>query len=209
MKELFKTNIDYNSIDFVSVKKALYASDSIYFLTKKETQILIKEWNDSEYEGIYKMIPNYFIRIHLKNDSVRTFRTNRELIKENSDWTYGLSSPKLLSSFWKNAQAIPPPPKPPILIECDSMSKKAKTDYKSGIREYTIMGLVIATELEMHYSDYMKRNYNITMKANCVPSLHDECYAQSMTSEIEKEYGEDFMRLTRERAEAEYKEQGK
>ncbi len=92
----------------------------------------------------------------------------------------------------------------PILIECDSMSKKAETDYKNGIREYTIMGLVYATELEMYYSDYMKRNYNITMKANCVPTFLDECYAQSMVFEIEEEYGENFMKLTREKAELEF-----
>jgi len=97
----------------------------------------------------------------------------------------------------------------PILIECDSMSKKAETDYKNGIREYTMMGLVVATELEIHYSDYMKRNYNITMKANCVPSFLDECYANSMAFEIEEEYGEDFIKLTREKAEIEFNKKRK
>ena len=96
-----------------------------------------------------------------------------------------------------------------ILIECDSLSKKAETDYKNGIREYTIMGLVEATELEMHYSDFMKRNYNITMKVNCVPTFLTECYAESMIFEIEDEYGKDFMRLTREKAEAEFNKQRK
>ena len=114
---LHKTNIDYKLVDNISIKKGLYASDSIYFLTDKEVKIIINEWNNSEYKGIYKMIPNYWIRINLKNDSVRIFRTNGELIKEDNDWTYGLSSPKLVSSLWKNAQAIPPPPKPPILID--------------------------------------------------------------------------------------------
>ena len=71
------------------------------------------------------------------------------------------------------------------------------------------MGLVEATELEMHYSDFMKRNYNITMKANCVPTFLDECYAQSMAFEIEEEYGENFMQLTREKAKKEFNEQRK
>ena len=49
-----------------------------------------------------------------------------------------------------------------ISMECDSLSQKAVTDYKNGIREYTLMGLVYTTELELYYSDFMKRNYNIT-----------------------------------------------
>lgn len=57
-----------------------------------------------------------------------------------------------------------------IFSECDSLSKQAEIDYKNGIREYTMMGLVEVTKFEMFYSDFMKRNYNITMKANCVPN---------------------------------------
>ncbi|GGG60783.1 hypothetical protein [Bizionia arctica] len=97
----------------------------------------------------------------------------------------------------------------PILIECDSMYEKAEADYKNGIKEYTIMGLVYATELEMYYSDFMKRNYNITMRVNCVPNYPQSCYEESMNYEIEEEYGEDFMKLTREKAEMEFNEQRK
>jgi len=204
-----KTNIDYKLVDFISIKKELYASDSIYFLTDKEVQIIIKEWNNSEFKGIYKYFPNYWVRINFKNDSVRTFRASDELIKEDSDWTYGLSSPELLSSLWENAQVIPPPPKPPILIGFDSINRKAKADYKNGIREYTVLGLVEATEFEIYYSDFMKRNYNITMKANCTPTTLAEYYAESMIYEIENEYGENFMELTRIKAEKEFNKQRK
>jgi hypothetical protein len=109
-----------------------------------------------------------------------------------------------------NAEKLPTPElTDSILIECDSVSKKAETDYKNGIREYTMTGLVVATELEIHYSDFMKRNYNITMKANCVLTLLNQCYDQSMALQIEEEYGEDFIRLTREKAEIEFNQQQK
>lgn len=110
---IHKNIIDLDLVDYVSIKKELYATDSIYFLTKNEIKSLTDEWNKSEFKGMYKMIPKYWIRVHLKNDSIRSFRVNGNLIKENSDWTYSLSDSTLISSLWKNPIAIPPPPKPP------------------------------------------------------------------------------------------------
>ncbi len=200
-----KTRIDYDLIDFVSIKKELYATDSIYFLTGGESRVLVDEWNSSKPIGMSKMIPEFWIRVHLKNDSIRIFRATGDLMKEDNDWTYVMSNASLFSDFWVNAQAIPPPPKPPVLnAACDSISEKAKTDYKNGTREYIVMGLVEDTEFEMYYSDYMQRNYNITMKANCVPTILEECYAESMIDEIEKEYGADIIELTKVKAQIEF-----
>ncbi len=200
-----KSIIDYDSVEFVSIKKELYATDSIYFLTGDETRTLVDEWNAAELEGMNKMIPEFWVRVHLKNDSIRLFRTSGNFMKEDSDWTYVLSNANLFSNLWKNAQAIPPRPELINLIgECDSISEKAKTDYENGVREYTVLGLVESTEFEMFYSNYMQQNYNISMKANCVPTMLDECYAEAMIAEIEKEYGADFIEQVREKAKVEF-----
>ena len=92
----------------------------------------------------------------------------------------------------------------PIFVECDSLTKKAEKDYGSGIREYTIMGTVYLTEFEKYYSDFMKEKYNITMKVNCVPNFPETCYKETLNYKIEEEYGEDFIKLTREKAVIEF-----
>ena len=204
---IHRINIDIDLVDFISIKKEVYKSDSIYFLTKEEIKVLSNEWNNSEFKGIYKMIPVYGIRVHLKNDSIRSFVVNKNLIKENSDWTYSFSNTKLISSLWKNAEAIPPPP--PLFMECDSINQKAKKDYQNGIREYIVLGTVYMTDFEMFYSNFMKKTHNIIIKANCSPSMIEESYAESMMDEIEKEYGENFIQLSRKNAEIEFSKRPK
>jgi len=92
----------------------------------------------------------------------------------------------------------------PILVECDSMSKKAEADFKNGIREYDILGTVEMTEFESFYWKFMEEKYKIVIKANDQPSFLEECYAESMNYEIEKEYGEDFIENTINEAKIEY-----
>lgn len=200
-----KMSIDKDSIEFVSIKKQLNASDSIYFLTNKEIQQIVYELNNSKYKGLYKMIPKFLVHINFKNDSVRTFRTNGKLIKENNDFTYSLSTPLLIADLWKKAGTIPPPPKPPTIIGCDSINKKAKTDYQNGVRIYDILGTVETTKFELFYWKFMKEKYKITIKANDQPSVSEECYAETMNYEIEKEYGENFIEQTIKEAKKLYK----
>ncbi len=97
----------------------------------------------------------------------------------------------------------------PNLIECDSMKKKAETDFKNGVLEYDILGTVEMTEFESFYWEYMQEKYKIVIKSSDQPSFLEECYAESMNYEIEEEYGKDFMKLTREKAEMEFKKQRK
>ena len=93
----------------------------------------------------------------------------------------------------------------PIFVECDSISKKAVIDYKNGIREYDILGTVEMTEFEQFYWKFMEEKYKIVIKANDQPSFSEECYAESMNYEVEKEYGEDFIDRTINKARIEYK----
>ena len=92
----------------------------------------------------------------------------------------------------------------PILIECDSMSTKAETDFKNGIRVYDILGTVELTEFESFYWKFMEEKYEIIIKANDEPSFLEECYAESMNYEIEKEYGEGFINNTIKEARIEF-----
>jgi hypothetical protein len=97
----------------------------------------------------------------------------------------------------------------PFFKECDSLTKKAKLDYKNGIRDYTIMGTVYLTDFEMFYSEFMKRNYKVRMKANCVPEFPQECYESTLNYELEKEYGENFIEQTRKHAKTEFEKEQK
>jgi len=95
----------------------------------------------------------------------------------------------------------------PILIECDSMTKKAEADFKNGIREYDILGTVVMTEFESFYWKFMEEKYKVLIKANDQPSFLEECYAESMNYEIEKVYGVDFIERTIKEARIEFKKQ--
>jgi len=92
----------------------------------------------------------------------------------------------------------------PILRECDSIGQIAKSDYKNGIREYDILGTLEMTKFEQFYWKFMKEKYQIEIKANDQPSFQEECYAESMNSEIEEEYGKGFINKTIKDAKIEF-----
>ncbi|ADR23156.1 hypothetical protein MATR_29950 [Marivirga tractuosa] len=92
----------------------------------------------------------------------------------------------------------------PIFRECDSLIEKASLDFENGIRDYTIMGTVYATEFEMFYFEYMKEHHDVTIKASCVIDFPRECYQSAMNSLIEKELGEDIIEKTRKAAKEEF-----
>ncbi|OBX17465.1 hypothetical protein ES675_16335 [Bizionia algoritergicola] len=95
-----QTKIDIELIENIYIKKRLNETDSIR-LNNKQTELFVTEWNIATSEGLYKMGPEFWIIVKLKNDSIRKFRTNRNLIKEKNDWTYSVSDSTLVSSFWK------------------------------------------------------------------------------------------------------------
>ena len=104
---------------------------------------------------------------------------------------------------------IPKPPKIEVDVECEKMEKKAIKDFNNGIREYNYLGLVIATKFEVYYSDYMKREYNIIIKASCTANYLEDCYSEIMNDEIERKYGLGFMEKTRKKAKRKFKKNNK
>ena len=65
------------------IKKRLNETDSIR-LNNEQTELFVREWNNATSEGLYKMGPEFWIIVKLKNDSIRKFRTNSNLIKEKN-----------------------------------------------------------------------------------------------------------------------------
>lgn len=96
-----QTKIDPELIESIYIKKRHNEMDSIH-LNKEQMALFVKEWNNAKSEGLYKMGPEFWIILKLKNDSIRKFRTNRNLIKEKNDWTYSLSDSALIGSFWNH-----------------------------------------------------------------------------------------------------------
>lgn len=101
-----QTKIDIESINHVYIKKDLYGTDSIR-LNEDQVKLFVDKWNKAKSRGLYKMGPEFWITIKLKNDSVRSFKTNQDLIKENNDWTYSISDTTLIKSFWKPTYSFP------------------------------------------------------------------------------------------------------
>lgn len=158
-----KNNIDINSVDFISLKKKLNATDSIYFLTQDEIKLVVNEWNNSKKEGLYKMVPNYHIRVHLKNDTIRSFRVNGELIKESGDWAYSLSNYNLISSLWDKAIVIPPPPPPPKFysFNADSVCSLNEDARPKKNKQNNIIGKYYIDEF---FRSYLTRNINLRVE---------------------------------------------
>lgn len=92
-------------IEKVTLKKRHNDADSVV-LSSDQIGQLVEKWNYSEFKGLYKMTPKYWATVHLKNDSTRYFRVNKDLIKENSDWTYSLNDSLLIDSFWASGHPI-------------------------------------------------------------------------------------------------------
>lgn len=97
-----QTKIDLELVDEIYIIKRLDQIDSIR-LNKVDTKLFVSEWNNAKFEGLYKMGSKFWVILKLKNDSIRKFTTNRNLIKENKDWTYSLTDSTIINSMWKSS----------------------------------------------------------------------------------------------------------
>lgn len=102
------TSLEFDSIESVYLKKELYGTDSVK-LSQNQIGQLVEKWNYSESKGLSKMMPKFWISVHLKNDSIRKFRVNGDLIKENGDWAFSIGDSLLISSFWTFTYSFPKP----------------------------------------------------------------------------------------------------
>ena len=83
------TKLDVSLIENVFIKKVPDGVDSIE-LSKEQIQLFVRQWNDSKSRGLTKMIVEYWVTVHLKNDSTRNFRINGDCIKEYQDFGFSI-----------------------------------------------------------------------------------------------------------------------
>jgi len=93
--------ISIDSIKEIVLTQKFHGIDTV-FLSKEQIELVANQLNNSKSEGMYKMGIQFWLGIKLKNDSVRTFRINNQLIKEHGDWAYSISDTTLFSTIWES-----------------------------------------------------------------------------------------------------------
>jgi hypothetical protein len=145
-----QTKIDLEKVDYIHIKKTLYGTDSIR-LNNEQTELFVNEWNNAESKGLYKMGPDFWLFLKLKNGSIRKFRANRNLIKEKSDWTYSISDSTLINSFWIPTYSFDKPKNYNPISFIEEVSKTLKTE-KDTIR----IGMTMTDEFPI---DWVKEEH--------------------------------------------------
>ena len=109
-KSASKVPLDLNAIEFILIRNNPINSDpakTIYRqLDYKQCQLFVKTFNNSKSCGLYKFIVEYWVDIHFRNGSIRSFRINSKHLKERGDTTFDLGDTKCLENLWKNAMTI-------------------------------------------------------------------------------------------------------
>ena len=142
--------IDIEKVDYIHIKKALYGTDSIR-LNNEQIELFVTEWNNAKSEGLYKIGPEFWIILNLKNDSIRKFRANRNLIKEKSDWTYSISDSTLINSFWIPTYSFLKPNQSNPISFIEGASETLKTE-----KDTVQIGLMMTDEFS---DDWVKEEH--------------------------------------------------
>lgn len=103
-----KLIIEKELVEKIFIRKSLSGIDSV-LLSDKQTDLFISEWNNSNSKGYNKIKSEYWITVKQKNDIIRRFVVNKNLIREKNDWTYIISDSTLFSSFWKEKKSFENP----------------------------------------------------------------------------------------------------
>ena len=93
-----KQKVDKSLISYVEIRKQF---DTVSLrLTDEQTSDFIDSWNASSAKGPYKFLPEYLLTIQFKGDSSLSYRTNSDLIKQKSDWTYSIGDKDYFKDIW-------------------------------------------------------------------------------------------------------------
>ena len=89
-----KQDIELATIDNVELRKHQYQKDSLNInlklLNGEQSKWLVDKWNNAKSKGLCKYIPIYWLTIHFKDGSKRTFIINGQSIKESNDYCFDL-----------------------------------------------------------------------------------------------------------------------
>ncbi len=170
-----KNKIDFESIDFVYIKKDLSGNDSIR-LNEKQIGLFVDKWNKAKSRGIYKIGPEFWITIKLKNDSVRRFKTNKDLVNEHNDWTYSISDTNLINSFWESTYLFSDPKSYNPISFIKEASKTLKTE-KDTLR----IGMIIKNQFPI---DWVKKEHIAPLFSLLESKEVCGCYLNPLSSYI-------------------------
>jgi hypothetical protein len=101
-----KSNIDNEMVDFIEIKNRAGQFDTldnrIKRLTVEQKNQFIEKFNNSKPIGLGKSLPFYFIYVHLKDGTKRSFRINGQFIKENNDYCFDLRDGQFIEKIWND-----------------------------------------------------------------------------------------------------------
>lgn len=90
--------LDRNEVEYIEIRKQL---DTVSLrLTSAQVDDLIDRLNKSNVKGLTKYLPEYTLMLHLKGDSVISYRASRDLIKESDDLTYTIGETDYFRTLW-------------------------------------------------------------------------------------------------------------
>jgi len=103
-----KQNIELAAIDNVELRKHQYQKDSLNInlklLNGEQSKWLVDKWNNAKSNGICTYIPTFWLAIHFKDGSKRTFRINGQSIKESNDYCFDLGDNLYLDQLWTKTE---------------------------------------------------------------------------------------------------------
>jgi hypothetical protein len=140
-----KSNIDIETVDFIEIKNRVGQSDTLDNLTKRLTDDqknqFVEKFNNSKPNGLRKAIPLYFIDVHLKDGTKRSYRINGQYIKENNDYCFDLGESKFIESIWNELK--PSQSNTKFFIKDDSKySKTFLAEFKARHSVYQSVSLI-------------------------------------------------------------------
>lgn len=100
--------LDYRNVTEIEITNNCYPTDSCEIITHSLDDNLIEELignlNNASSTGQCKFYVLYWLDIHFKDGTKRTFRINGQSIKEENDWCFTIDSPDFagkLGTNWK------------------------------------------------------------------------------------------------------------
>ena len=93
-----KPKFDRNEVEYIEMRKQ---TDTVSLrLTSNQIDDFIDNLNKSSVKGLTKYLPEYTLTLHLKGDSVITYRTSKNLIKQSDDKAYVVEGADYFRTLW-------------------------------------------------------------------------------------------------------------
>jgi hypothetical protein len=177
-----KKEIKIDSVDFIYLKKNQLDNDSIR-INSDQVKIFVNHWNDSKTLGLSKYVPEFYIVAKMTYGSIRTFRTNKNKIKENNDWTFSIGDSMFISSLWeyhKNPFLKPDQFSPITFLKAVSRNSKSKTG-----------SLIIPITMFDNFPiDWVKKEYIDTLISIINSKDTCGCFLNPLSSYIPNDYAD-------------------